>query len=226
MIANMFHRTFKLKGQLESVIHDLENDTILEIASGVAQINSGIQKIMEDIELLSMGFRLFVCRILQFQVNRNPRTRRPWPNGCNQHLWWNTRCFSIGIIIFQIPVDGYYETKISRNGLLVKREASCGCMDSLEPESRSLLLIPCGLSRSGPCAAAISFANGMTRRKEQQVQSFGQSSISLLRSSPAIFKRFRLCNTLSISYLSHYPYYGSGLLRTICRTLGHESTLS
>ena len=158
-------------------------------------------------------------------MNRNPRAHKPSPNGCNQHLWWNTSYFSIGIIIFQIPVDGSYETKISRNGLLVKNEAFCGSMGSRELGSLSLQLIPCGLSKSGPCAAAIFFANGMTRRKEQPVQSFGQSSISLLRSTLAIFKQFRLCNTLSLAYSSHYPYYGSGLLRTISRTLGHESIL-
>jgi hypothetical protein len=87
MIANLFQRTFRLKAQLESVIRDLDGDTVLEIASGVAQINSGIQKIMEDMELpRSMGLRLF-SPILLFQINSNCRAYRLWPIGCNQRQW-------------------------------------------------------------------------------------------------------------------------------------------
>ena len=46
MVANIFRRSFKLKNQLESVIRDLDKDILIEIASGVAQVNSGVEQII------------------------------------------------------------------------------------------------------------------------------------------------------------------------------------
>jgi hypothetical protein len=39
-----------VKNQLEAVIRDLDKDTMIEIAAGVAQINSGVEHLITDFE--------------------------------------------------------------------------------------------------------------------------------------------------------------------------------
>ena len=55
IVANKFRRSFKVKHQLESVIRDLEKDTLIEIASGVAQANSGMEQIIAKFAQHTIG---------------------------------------------------------------------------------------------------------------------------------------------------------------------------
>lgn len=48
-VGNKFRPSFNLKNQLEAVISDLDKDTMLEVASGVAQMNFGIEQIRTKI---------------------------------------------------------------------------------------------------------------------------------------------------------------------------------
>lgn len=54
-VANLFQRSFRLKNRLESVIQDLENDTLIEIASGVAQVNSSVKQIIANLAQNRIG---------------------------------------------------------------------------------------------------------------------------------------------------------------------------
>ena len=51
----MFLRSYKLKIQLEAVIRDLEKDTLVEIASGVAQVTSSVEQIITDLGQYRIG---------------------------------------------------------------------------------------------------------------------------------------------------------------------------
>ena len=44
-VENAFRRSIKIKNQMEAVIRDLDKDTMIEIASGVAQVNYGVEQI-------------------------------------------------------------------------------------------------------------------------------------------------------------------------------------
>ena len=49
IVENKFLPSFSLKSQLEAAIKDLDKDTMLEVTSGVAQINFGIEQIRNKI---------------------------------------------------------------------------------------------------------------------------------------------------------------------------------
>ena len=48
-IEKFFQPSARLKAQLEAVIEELDKDTMLEIASGVAQVNLNVEKIVENL---------------------------------------------------------------------------------------------------------------------------------------------------------------------------------
>lgn len=46
---NFFQRSARLKAQLEAVVEELDKDTIFEIATGVAQVNLNVEKIVQNL---------------------------------------------------------------------------------------------------------------------------------------------------------------------------------
>ena len=52
----MFQRSAKIKAQLESVLTELDRDTILEIATGVAQVNFNVERLVQNLVPKSTSF--------------------------------------------------------------------------------------------------------------------------------------------------------------------------
>jgi hypothetical protein len=55
VLESPFKSSISLKNRLEEVIRDLDRDTLIEIASGVAQLNFTVEKVRGDLESTKIG---------------------------------------------------------------------------------------------------------------------------------------------------------------------------